>query len=710
MGRRRRTRVRAWRRALRRFGAARGVLVISAALLTVIVALLLPPLRLEGSPVLRSIQITLRPTPTTAVPSSAQGSALTLGIADLPSSICAFDQSSCPAGLAESRVMLSAQAETAPSPYWPNVQVAFVIETTAYDGFYYHYFGYPGTDKCALADDGEGAPCEESNGGPFFLAHAQQVADEIAQANPHSNVSFAMVDFFGTNCGDWNDCGDSSMYNVDIPQFIPAADFGSAVGAAVADNTFGGGFIQIVGLDDNFLHSPVITALYGTIIGSGLDWSPNTHHVIVVIGSTAPRDPSYVEDYAVSPFDSCCGGSQPDGWTCEPSYVFSNGVSPNCEGWVHSQDGNPNDSIAALAHTSPTCADSIGHTCTIDYIDLWDTADDPLSQSWPTGLGTGSGPGGSIVVTNTEHVIEAGCDIAAATGGTWDGPTFATCPDGQSGSLAYVPHGPVLDPNTGNPTLLAALRQVGFGPVYQTLVANGSNAPMFNFAPIGAIHVASSPGFTASCLLKDGRPAIGCQQAPTIRTINGIETLGWNFSTLPADNVLYVGDTWTASFNVFAGGPPLGEVPVDACTTAQCHAGNSGAVAGEYTWAYYVPRSNGSAVHQSFPLATLNVELAGSGPPVGLFPPAPPIAPPGVGIPIVSPVPVAAPVAVAANVGIATASLNAAAAGFLGAGFVRVTMKNKPIAMQVAALRSKSAGSKFDQAAREGNSHVGKFE
>ncbi len=690
----------------------RLALVLAVVVLAVIVTILAPPMRVDASPLHQVVRSSGLPAARTAVHTAAAGSSLSLGVSANPGTICAFAAANCPAGAALSRVTLSADAATPPTPYWPNVQVAFVIETTAYDGFYYHYYGYPGHDKCAIAGGGQNPVCEESNGGPFFVANAQSIANEISAANPHSKVSFAMVDFFGTDCGDWNDCGDSSKYSVDIPQFVPAATFGGAVQQAYSDGTFGAGYIQIVGLDDNFLHGPSITALYGAIIGSGLDWSPNTHHVVVLIGSTAPRDPSYVENYYVSAFDPCCGGSQANGWTCEPAHVFANGVMPNCEGWVHSQDGSPADSIAALAHTTPNCADSIGHTCTIDDIDLWDTATDPLSAGWPTGLGvSGSGPGGSTVLANTEHVIQAGCDISAATGGTWDGPAFSSCPSGQAGTIAYMPHGPVLNPNTNNPSLFAALRGIGFGPVYQTLVANGSSAPMFHYQPYGNIRVATNPQFQTSCLQANGIEVPGCQKIPTTETINGVETLSWNYSTIAQYNAMYVGDSWTASFNVVAIAPPLGTVPVDSCTTPSCKAGGSTSEDGFYTWAFYVPRSNTSAVFQSFPLAVVNVELAGSGPPAGIGPPLPPIAPPGIPVAVTPGVPVLSPVATTTTVGVANVSLNAAAAGFLGAGFVRVSMKNRPIAMQVAAMTGGRVSSKFDKAQREGGGPAfGRFE
>ncbi|MCI4370075.1 MAG: hypothetical protein L3J81_01950, partial [Thermoplasmata archaeon] len=222
---------------------------------------------------------------------------------------------------------------------------------------------------------------------------------------------------------------------------------------------------------------------------------------------------------------------------------------------------------------------------------------------------------------------------------------------------------------------------------------------------------AATPDFTASCQQASGVTVPGCQHLPTVSEVNGLETLSWNFSTQPKYNVLYVGDTWSASFNVLAIGGPIATVPVDACTTTACKAGGSNAVGGFYTWAYYVPRSNTSSVYQSFPLATVNVELSGSGAPAGVGPPPFPPVPPNLPVPVAPPVPALTAVATPSTVGIANLSLNAAAAGFLGAGFVWVSMKNRPIAMQVAAMSGAKVTSKFDKAAREGSGPgMGRFE
>src|SRR4029077_5130912 len=128
------------------------------------------------------------------------------------------------------------------------------------------------------------------------------------------------------------------------------------------------------------------------------------------------------EDYSVSPSNYAAFGGRYT-QTCEPSYTFLNGVSPSCEGWIHSQDGNITHSIAGLAKSATQCTQSIGGVCTIDTIDYWTTTTDPWSKGGPAGR-TGGGPGGSIVVKDVSTVLLAGCDLADATGGTWNGPSW----------------------------------------------------------------------------------------------------------------------------------------------------------------------------------------------------------------------------------------------------------------------------------------------
>ncbi len=629
---------------------------------------------------------------------------LQLSIGAVPHAICEDDEPLCPAQEGESVVTLTAAAPNTGIATWPSVQVAFVIETTLYDGVYDPSVGDPGHDECAMK---ENVPCEESDGVPFFVAHAQQIANGIAAANPHSNVSFAMVDYFASQ--DAHDDGDGSEYHVDIPQFIPASAFGGQVQASFQATVLGGGYIYSDSdFSDNILHSSVITALFGTIIGSGLDWSPQTHHVIVWMGSTAPRDPAYVQDYAVSPSDDQSGTSA----TCEPSYSFGAVTEPECEGWVRSQDGNASHSIAGLAKTSPTCADSIGGVCTIDAIDLYATPTDWSSPGWPCSSALaqiGGCPNGRAVEENVVHVLEAGCDIAAATGGTWDGPEFFSCPSGQYGKLQPVFIGNPYNPDINNPTLFNAFREIGFGPVVGTQVANGTGHPIFQYIPINSIQLVPNQTIEAQCLLPSGQPFPSCDHLPTILNLTGKDHgLGWNWSTKASLNQMYLGDVWTVSFLVYATGPPLALVPVDACTTKLCLGEGSHALDGLYTWATYIPSSNNTIVSQSFPPAQVQVEGLPAVTPPGLPPPPPPPVPPPFAIPAPTAVPVLTAIGISAQVGVATVSLQAVAAGLLGAGFIRIATRNKPIANPVLAGKQKKAGSMFDPQVR--SSGVGRFE
>ena len=645
--------------------------------------------------------------PMSASPSAA-ASALSLGITANPRSICAFGLDTCAAGSGTSRVTLTASAGSTGVVAWPAVQVAFVVETTSYDGVYDPSAGDPGQDACAAG--GGQSVCEESNGVPFFVANAQSIANSIQSANPHSQVSFAMVDYFAT-LTNWDD-GDGAEYHVDIPQFVPAGYFGSDVQSTFQSIVLGGGYVYSDSdLSDNNFHSSMITAMYGTIIGSGLDWSNNTHHVIVWLGSTAPRDPNYVINNCVGTegqYYASTDGCITSG--CEPSYSFATGTSPNCEGWVKSQDGNASHSIAALAHNAKACSQSIGGVCTVDTIDYWTTPTDPLSNGWPAnGNGhKGGGPGGTVVQQNVAHVLLAGCDMASATGGTWNGPAWFTCPNGQAGSLQYVTHGKSTQPNTNNPTLFNALKEIGFGPILETQVASGSNRPIFQFVPFGNIAMAPDLQASAACL-RNGVTLSTCQTQPSVLQFDGVTYLGWNWSRNASSNVMYVGDYWTASFNIIATGPPYTTVPVDACTTIDCKAGGSGAIVGLYTSATYVPYTNTSVVTQSFPLGQVDVLVTPPATAPPSVPPPPPPVPPGIPILGAQPLPVVQQIGIGNNVGVANVSLQATAAGFLGAGFMRVGIKNRPIAMKIAA-KSGAQSSKFDTELTRKDTGIGHFE
>src|SRR5580658_776816 len=538
------------------------------------------------------------------------GPLLAGGINTLPTAICAGDTPNCPAGTGIARTTLTASPASNGGIEWPAVQIAFVIETTPYDGAGDMTAGEDGTDTCASTPNAYSPFCEESNGIPFFVANAQTIANSISAANPHSAVSFALVDFFATYDDNWND-GDGAEYHVDIQQFVPANTFGADVRSTFQASVLDGGWIYPDNdLADNMLSSSSITALYGTIIGSGLTWSNDTHHVIVYMGAAAPQDPAYSEDYKVSMsqlgIDTDCTGTGCFDASCEAAFVFQAGVQPQCEGWIVSQNGNATDSIAQLAHTAPACTGSVGHTCTIDMIDYNDCITDPYCKAWPTGRGSNSGPGSLAVITDVSHILLAGCDMAAATGGSWDGPSWFTCPDGQSGNLQYVSHGLGNQPNTANSGLLQALREIGFGPVSTSQIAKGTGQPVFSFVPFGNIALAPAGELNASATcVRDGTPFPTCQKAPSVLVRNGMTYLAWNWSTNASTNAIYVGDSWSASFNVIATGKPYTVVPVDACTTDDCKAAGRGAGRGLFPWANYLTDNNASLALQAFPLSSV---------------------------------------------------------------------------------------------------------
>jgi hypothetical protein len=663
----------------------RRLLDLTSILLVAGIALLLPGTTVRGTsaitpstpPAVEAVSAPAGTTPAPAVPTDG----LALGVSASPRSICAFDVDTCAADAPSARVTLTASAVSSGPLAWPSVQVAFVVETTADDGVYDGSAGDPGEDSCAASTQ---VLCEESNGVPFFVANAPAIASAIAAANPDSQVTFAMVDYFA-NINNWDD-GDGGEYHVDIPTFVSPSYFGSDVTSTFQATVLDGGFVYgDSDMADNQLTSSMITAMYGTIVGSGLDWSNNTHHVIVWMGSTAPRDPNYPEDYCVSWEDQYYASENGCiGATCEPSYTFTSGTSPNCEGWIRSQDGTATHSIASLAHTATQCTQSIGGDCTIDMIDLYDSNTDPLSPSWPAG-DPGGGPGGILVEQDVDQTLLAGCDMAAATGGTWDGPAWFSCPDGSAGHLEYVPHGPAEAPNTENPTLFAAFRDIGFGPVAEAQEAADARRPLFEYVPFGPIVPTPDLGATAACV-RAGVELPTCQQAPTVLYSEGRAYLGWNWSTSPSSNILHLGDYWTASFDVMATGPPYATVPVDACTTVDCEAAGSGPVEGVYSSAAYAPYVSGTVVMPSFPLAQVQVEVTWSGGLPSTAPPSPPAAP-SVPTPVLGTLPPGPSNAVSLghSAGTAAASVQAAAAGFLGAGFMRVALRNRRIALRVPA-------------------------
>jgi hypothetical protein len=353
---------------------------------------------------------------------------------------------------------------------------------------------------------------------------------------------------------------------------------------------------------------------------------------------------------------------------------------------------------------------STGGSCTIDMIDLLTTPTDPQSQGWPLHLSTkGSGPGGAVVEQDTTNILLAGCALAQATGGSWDGPIYFSCPNGQAGGLQYVAHGPINTPYTWNPTLMNAFRTISFGPVINPVVAVGTSHPMFNFVPFGAIAIAWNPDFATACSTPSGYTA-DCQVTPTISVTNNVRSYGWNWSTNATHNQLEVGDTWTLSFNIVNTGPPYRTVPVDACVSSGCTSLGSGAVGGQSTSAVYTVPNETGVISQSFPLAQVLVLTSGN---IAITPPppsAPPAVPPTVPVPIPSTISNPVLVVVTISTSLGTFATQPAAAGLLAAVFTRVMVKQRPMAVAQAQMSGAAvAASKFDGGTPKGPG-VGRME
>ncbi len=618
-----------------------------------------------------------------ASPSPASsGSIVNLTDGADPGSICDQGLYQCSALAGETQVTLQASAGVRGENAWPSVQLLFLLETTAYDGVFDPTAGGAGADPCAVAENGSGALCDESNLVPFFTQNLEEITEGIAGQYPDTQMEFGLVTYFATH--DAWDHGGGSAYRVDVGRFTNASEFAGAVDQSFVDPILGGASI-IPGSDlaENFLTSDSISALYEALLGGGgINWSDTSHHVIVVLGSTAPRDPSYPEDYCASPAVVPDGLALCNGVECEPSVTFSGGTSPACEGWITASDGNQSNSIAALSRTAPDCVASLGGNCTIDFVDVNDTPTDPWSPSWSASGGSG---GPTVWTADATSILQAGCDLASATGGTWAGPTWFTCDSlGTTGTLVGVPFGDPDDPHDQNPTLLAALHRVGLGQEPVPVVAAGADQPMFEFIPWGNFVPAPFPDWTVACLNGTGAKKV-CPQDPQVFPDGLTDIYGWNWSSDPSTNEMLLGDTWTATFWVDGTGPPFGLIPLDSCVTTLCLSSGDGAVGGAFTSMTFREYGGQYVVTESFQLIQVTLDpLNVLG---GTQPPTPPTTPPGPAS-VPSPTPPGTPVPALPSPPIPAAviSVEAAAAGIITFAWTALGVRYPPQATKQASM------------------------
>lgn len=529
----------------------------------------------------------LLPTPTCSTGLTGSCPHLTPTISVAPSVVCR-QGSVCPTGApanATVTLYVNATGNAQPLPA-PDLQVVFVVETSLFDGGYDPSAGDPGSGPCY-------GPCAESNGVPFFTANAGRIAQTIAAQAPVSNVSFAMVDYFATL--DAQDDGDGAEYHVDVPTFVPPSQFGSDVATTFQAHVLAGGWLYPDSdFSDNFLHASSITALYGALLGSGLAWSPGAEHVIVWVGSASPRDPNYQVDYSVAHGDY--GGLSA---TCEPSYTFSQGVvSPACESWVAGSS-----SIAALAQAEHVMIDAIA------------------LPSGTTVLGTGDYSGtGQAAQNDISAILRAGCDLASATGGSWEGPAGFSCSAAATGSGqgnltgVYIPSGQNSNPPrswSSNPALGWALTNIHVPTRISNVSALGTNGDTFHFVPAQGFAVDPvNPAYqVVHCSRAATQPPLSghCASTPGYTGLaNG--GVGWSWP----DSTMYLNDSWAVSFHVVATpsfpanltGQP---VSVDACTNpGNPWNGCSGPVSGGFSQVNYTGVKGGQ-IAQSFPPGDLVV-------------------------------------------------------------------------------------------------------
>jgi len=539
-----------------------------------------------------------------------------------PTTLCVPGTTSCATHQATSNVHLWVNA-TGRVVIHPYVQVVFVLETTIYDGVFDwtandNGGGINGESPCS-------GVCKESNGVPFFVNNVAHITSAITLKNtgtptspgvtssPH--VTFGLVDYFSNvnpyvgGSADDHDDGDGSAYNVDVSTFEPASTFSSTVTTMATGGTLFGsywisGAMSYADADfsDNFLDSSMITALYGALHGSGLGWINNysTYHVIVWIGSTLPKDPSYQGDWCVTYNDVVKACKDPT-LTTEYTYTFGGGLTM--------PTGETLNNITTLARQE---------NVTIDAIDLPDGMTELSSGGYTSSSTTAQ--------TDVNNILTAGCNLAIGTGGNWEGPvpastgvgfTCAAAPNiWGNGNLTdtFRTSTNPMDAWANDPSLGWAITNVSIpsiGTITNASAHLSENA--FAFVPAPGFSVVPG-GMSFKCTSNGTDISSLCASTPSTHLPNGV-AWSWPYSAM------YASDVWSVSLNIsvnvsFPSSLFNQSVPVDLCENTSIWTGCNGAAGGYFTYVQYT-NFQGLGDVQSFPPAFVEVVSPGSS--VGLL-------------------------------------------------------------------------------------------
>lgn len=494
-----------------------------------------------------------------------------------PTILCNPGSAACANYTSTSKVHLWVNS-TQNSTIIPWVQVVFVLETTVYDGVYDPSQGDYGTDPCS-------APCAESDGVPYFLSNVAAITQGITDKNvgvkDSSHVTFSLIDYFSNYnpsdpSTDSHDDGDGSEYNVDVSTFQDATTFSNTVTTMANKDPsplFGGGcpssgwnYKTHVYCDsdfsDNFLQASMITALYGSLHGSGLGWVNNstTYHVVVWMGSTLPRDPAYPGYWCVTYNDEAT--SCPDATvTKEPSYTYASGVTEPA--------GETIASIATIAKQEHVI---------IDAIDLPNGMTE-LTPANPKVAGDtdyieSSSTDKTYATTDVTNILAAGCALATDTGGSWEGPSSTAAGVSYTCSAAATGTGQGNLSSTWNsayPIAWSTDSSLGWALTnikFPTLTVNYSvsgyvGEEAFQFIPTPGFQV-DTAGMSYHCTNNGTDITKQCESAGNY-TVGGTgHAWDWPLSAM------YQGDSWSVVFNVSVVSPfPSSElnasIPIDRC-------------------------------------------------------------------------------------------------------------------------------------------------